>query len=285
MMSKKTRPVDDLIEDMFGFSVKDEPETSVAAQEDQQEDQQENEPQEDQQEDEPHASQEGEPQAEGSTENAARVLQEAVKAHTGRRKSVDAWKGVAASVMGRKRLSAKLWQNVLDKGIELGLFEVDETSLSYPTLDPKDPTPEDPTPEEEEEFEEDDPLTFQKIERPRGLDIDTPIPENWNPPHHLDCGHLNWSSDAENEAARAEGFCCKGGQNKLPFSYQMLKGEFVRPVPKHLQRTVEKEQSMGYPGLCCDPETGLYIGGITNNCRRTNPEGPWCVVHQPKEKK
>lgn len=184
---------------------------------------------------------------------AARAVQEALKDHRGGTKPVDHWKPVAAKVLGLQRLYAKRWQAVLDRGIQEGLFQIHEGKITLPVLATSDVVPE-PTP-------------------PKAK------PEVWNPPEYLPCGHLIWSSEGQHEQARQEGFCCHEGKLKRPISYQMLRGDFIRPVPKKSRRTTEKQQSMGWPGLCCHQETGLYIGGIANNCLYENPEGPWCEVH------
>ncbi len=94
----------------------------------------------------------------------------------------------------------------------------------------------------------------------------------------LDCGHTDWSGASAHEEARAAGFCCEGGRKKMVVSWRDLRGQYVRPVPAHARRTLEKERGPGYPGLCCDHE-GYYIGGTANDCRYGSQDDRRCVVH------
>ena len=89
------------------------------------------------------------------------------------------------------------------------------------------------------------------------------------------CGHLSWASPEQDEAARAEGKCCGNAKHQANWAVRGL----TVPVPENQRRTLEKERSMGWPGLCCDPETGLYIGGVGNDCRHNNSGKARCVVH------
>lgn len=89
------------------------------------------------------------------------------------------------------------------------------------------------------------------------------------------CGHLSWASPEQDEAARAEGKCCGNAKHQPNWSVRGLH----TPVPENQRRTIEKERSAGWPGLCCDPVTGLYIGGVGNDCRHHNATSTRCVVH------
>lgn len=89
------------------------------------------------------------------------------------------------------------------------------------------------------------------------------------------CGHLSWASPEQDEAARAEGKCC-GNAKHLPS--WAVRGLTI-PVPENQRRTLEKERSAGWPGLCCDPVSGLYIGGVGNDCRYRDGGKVRCVVH------
>lgn len=104
-----------------------------------------------------------------------------------------------------------------------------------------------------------------------------PEPADYGP-RFLDCGHLNWYSDADNEVARAEGHCCVGGKRKIVSSLLYRKGEYVRPFPTSMRRSPERERGMGFPGYCCDAD-GWYIGGIGNDCRYDSPDERRCAVH------
>ena len=96
-----------------------------------------------------------------------------------------------------------------------------------------------------------------------------------------DCGHLSWGSDAQYEAARAAGHCCEG--KGRPICWDMLRGEYVRPLPVSVRRAPNKEGGFAFPGYCCDEE-GYYIGGLSNNCRFDSPDDRRCASHQKKKK-
>ena len=89
------------------------------------------------------------------------------------------------------------------------------------------------------------------------------------------CGHMSWATPEQDEAARAEGKCCGNWKHQPSWSVRGL----LYPVPENQRRTVEKERSGGWPGLCCDPTTGLYIGGVGNDCRYYNAGKARCMVH------
>ena len=117
-------------------------------------------------------------------------------------------------------------------------------------------------------------------------------PEDWKSLRILSCGHTNPTSkdNPQQVLARAEGHCCYAWQLTSEKVAQIEYGVphltvhwhvrgLTYPVPQQRRRSKEKEATGGYPGLCCDPETGLYIGGIGNHCRHYH-EGPErCVVH------
>lgn len=206
---------------------------------------------------EPPATKE-EPKAAPQTdpvELAARAVLEAVEAHKGLPKPVEHWKPVAAKVLGLQRLYEKRWQGVLKEGTEKGLFRIDTDSHAHPVLVSM---AQDAPPEERRS---------------------APEESDWNPPSYFPCGHLSWSASKDHDLARQEGFCCHDGRMKRPVNYQRLAGDYIRPIPERFRRTEERQTSMGWPGLCCHPETHLYIGGNTNNCLHENPKGPWCAVH------
>lgn len=89
------------------------------------------------------------------------------------------------------------------------------------------------------------------------------------------CGHLSWALPEQDEAARVEGKCC-GNWKQVPS--WAVRGLHT-PVPVNQQRTLERERSAGWPGLCCDPATNLYIGGVGNDCRYRDGGKVRCVVH------
>lgn len=87
------------------------------------------------------------------------------------------------------------------------------------------------------------------------------------------CGHLAWASPESDEAARAEGKCC--GNWSHPPNWE-VRGLRI-PLPENQRRTVARLNG-GWPGLCYDPATGLYIGGAANDCR-THGGGARCPLH------
>ncbi len=234
--------------------------------------------------------------------DAARAVQEAVAAKTGRRPKVDYWKPVAAKALGISRLFAKRWQEVLDAGIEAGLFTLDSDSLKHPFL-VVDSVPE-ITP---------DPIKVDpiKVERPKRRttteivsDLSSTLPVGWTAPVTLPCGHVNWphhgttEDDPKQVAAREAGHCCArvhkatvemrrinpGTKHTAPVQINWTVRGLHHPIPKGLHRSPERESGSGYPGMCCDPKTGLYIGGIGNNCRHYHDGPERCVIHARKAK-
>ena len=223
--------------------------------------------------------------------DAAHAVREAVLAKGGKRPSVDSWKPVAAKVLGLSRLVKKRWQGVLDAGVEAGLFTIDAESLSYPILvacEITEPEPEiAPEPEPE-----------RKVE----VEVSSKLPDDWTPPAVLPCGHTNWpqhgttEDDPKQIAAREAGHCCAaytaalerhnrmnpGNAGKPALSVQWRVRGLHEPVPEGKRRTPEREAGMGWPGLCCDPKTGLYIGGLGNNCRHYHNGPERCPVHASK---
>lgn len=99
-------------------------------------------------------------------------------------------------------------------------------------------------------------------------------------PETLECGHINWYTEEANAKAREEGYCCAGRKHK-GFIDWTVRG-LTHPVPDLLQRGNARFQnapSYSWTGYCCCPHTGLYIGGIANDCR-SNLNGQRCVVHK-----
>jgi len=204
-----------------------------------------------------------------TNEDAAQAVFQALSSHTGRRRKVWHWATIARDTLGVRRMSSKRWKIILDIGKKEGLFEVDEDSLSFPTLKLMAP----------ESFEEDLEPEVEEVEPNR------PNPKRdswkeWEPtggpcgPKVLDCGHFDWSSSKDHEEARAMGKCCAGW--KSPVKWEVL--GLVKPVPLPHRRTKEKAAGGGWPGLCCHPTTHLYIGGVGNDCRHTKGKVR-CEVH------
>lgn len=228
--------------------------------------------------------------------DAAHAVREAVLAKTGRRPKTDYWKPVAAKALGISRLFAKRWQAVLDAGVEAGLFTIDADSLKHPFIVPCEITEPEPEPEPVREVR-------VKAEPEPDIEPASGLPEGWKPPVVFKCGHMNWphhgtdENDEKQVAAREAGHCCsayaeavathkrlnpRGGTPSLSVQWR-VKGLY-EPVPKGMRRTIERTNGPGFPGLCCDPKTGLYIGGIGNNCRFHKGKAR-CEAHAPKERK
>lgn len=220
-------------------------------------------------------------------ERAARVVHAAAVAHTGKLRPVESWRSMAAEALGIKRLVQARWEGVLAKGVEIGLFTIDETSHKYPVLVPvleSGSTPGVPIQADEaevEEFEAEDPSPEQA---PRERNTPPPkaeLPPNWNPPSIMDCGHMTWwqvkSTDAEGNVV----LTCDGCAKRVQPYWSHLKGVHRRPLPPMVRRTAEKVRMGGFPGYCCDDE-GYYIGGDGNNCQEMHPKDPaqWCKYHR-----
>lgn len=228
---------------------------------------------------------------------AARAVQEAVASKTGRRPTLAYWKPVAAKALGISRLYAKRWQGVLDAGVEAGLFRIDEETLRHPFLVALDPPAEEVSPDEVEH------IATSMLGCPAD-DVEHPgLPDDWVAPVVFPCGHHNHEGhgtdpeDARQVAAREEGLCCAAlkdaaEQRQRTNPNQSTKNAYLSvdwrvkglhtSLPAHLRRTPEKESRMGFPGLCADPVTGLYIGGLGNNCRHYHDGPERCVVHRSK---
>ena len=198
-------------------------------------------------------------------EDAAQAVFQALSSHTGRRRKVWHWATIARDALGVRRMSSKRWELILGVGKKEGLFEVDEDSLSFPTLKLM-------APESFEEFEveEVEPRPNPKRESWKGFEL-TGGPCG---PKMLECGHFDWFSPKDHEEARAAGKCCAGWKDSVNWHVLGL----VKPVPLTRRRTKEKSAGGGWPGLCCDPNTHLYIGGVGNDCRHTKGKAK-CEVH------
>lgn len=208
----------------------------------------------------------------GTPLDAAQAVREAVVAHEGKRRSVDSWKDIARDVLQLGRLPKKRWDEVIQVGVDAGLFKVDETTLSYPHLIPLDPETEKPR--------QDLPTRPPTVNRE---------PKNSNPPRILPCGHVDFLRDPEHEqhvAAREEGRCCAYARDGSRSGYTRIWTAVKEPhlstlkVPEDQRRDWNKA---GFPGYCTD-EDGRYIGGVYNDCRyHTEPDKPETPIYHPRE--
>ena len=109
-----------------------------------------------------------------------------------------------------------------------------------------------------------------------------PNPMKSKGPETFECGHTNWYTQEENEKAREQGFCCAGRVKKGSIDWS-VRGLY-HPVPEALRKGHDRFNSissMAWQGYCCCPHTGLYIGGIGNDCR-SNKDDKRCVIHGGK---
>ena len=230
---------------------------------------------------------------------AARAVRDAVAVKGGRRPKVDYWKPVAAKTLGISKLFAKRWQAVLDAGVGAGLFRIDTEALAHPILVALDPEPEATV--EEEAYK---PRPRSTVVDKDDFDYNAP----WPPPGYVapvtfPCGHTNHNGfgttedDPKQVKARELGHCCGAMQraaeeaakhkwNRAPMlAVDWRVRGLSHALPQGLRRTPEKDEGPGFPGLCCDPKTGFYIGGLGNDCRHYNKGKQRCVAHAPKEVK
>ena len=200
------------------------------------------------------------------------LLAESLK-EGGRKRSIKHWRRLACQHLGIKKMGAKRWDALVEYAVEHGMFHVEPYGSGSSTFDTlildmveAVETPEVETPEVEPES--------------RRLDDDDegppPMPDGPIGPTTSPCGHRAWGKESEHEAARAAGKCCASWKNQPDWRVLGL----THPVPKGTRRTAEKQEGLGWPGLCCDPETGFYIGGLANDCRHYHSGPERCVVHQ-----
>jgi hypothetical protein len=195
---------------------------------------------------------------------AAWLIWASLSLYTGRRLKIDRYRAIAAPVLERKRLAQSKYEVVLRIGQDAGLFTIDIESGSYPFFVPATWASLSMVDEEQELEEPEEVVEPLQRERPLVPPERTPPPEDWDPPGYLDCGHMNWDSDEANAEARENGFCCAGGEKRMPVNHRFTRGKYRKPVPKSLRYSEEKKAMGGFPGLVCD-EDGYYIGGATNS--------------------
>ena len=136
-------------------------------------------------------------------------------------------------------------------------------------------------------------------------EVKVPSDSDFGRPTVFKCGHTNYKHHGITEnsplqvKARKEGYCCQSLREATLRAWKInpsmaerkrtaqvsvvwqVKG-LHEPVPQSMRRSPEKHKGNGWPGLCCDPATGLYIGGLGNNCRHYHDGPERCVVHASK---
>ena len=157
--------------------------------------------------------------------------------------------------------------------------------------------------------EKEEPKEAQKPKVVEEPEEEAQAPSTFPPPGYvtpvvLKCGHMNFGhhgtkeDDPKQVDSRAGGFCCsavaeavdrhrkvdpEGKITPKPHVFWEVRGLY-EPVPKSMRRTQEKDKGNGWPGLCCHPETGLYIGGLGNDCRYHHKGEVRCEVHSVKRR-
>lgn len=240
---------------------------------------------------------------------AALAVREEIGDGSGPKKGMWTYRNVVRASLDVKRLSSKVFEAVLKLGYDRQLFELDDTSLSYPFLVGLDTQPEPVTEPEPEPVVEVSPT--QKVKpQPKRKSPPKDPPKNWKPQGWLPCGHQFYQTlkktdaemtDAERKrmAADKKGLhgvhptktvyvtsskkcpACKAGAAGNP---RWQTGDYRTPLSESSRRSPEREDSLGFPGHCADPKTGFYIGGVGNDCRRYHDGPERCVVHAPPTK-
>lgn len=172
------------------------------------------------------------------------------------------------SRIGKTRLE-KIFQSA-----GLGISDEEKMIVLIPEEAPKEKT-------FDEILDEMPDVVEEEISEEESVEDAPPNPLKGCGPKTLDCGHTDWYSEEDHRIAREErGHCCAGRMYKAQVDWG-VRGLWD-PVPEKLRRGHDRfvnAPSQAWDGYCCCPHTGLYIGGIANDCR-SNPDGLRCVVHK-----
>ena len=146
--------------------------------------------------------------------------------------------------------------------------------------------------------------TRHEVSEDQGMELSPDC--DFGTPTVFKCGHTNYKHHGTTEdnplqvKAREEEFCCQALRETTLRSWKMnprladkrrmvhlsvawqVRGLY-ESVPKAIRKSPEKQRGLGWPGLCCDPATGLYIGGLGNNCRHYHSGPERCVIHATKK--
>jgi len=190
----------------------------------------------------------------------------------GRKRSVKHWRRLACQHLGIKKMGAKRWEALVAYAVEHSMFHMEQHgsgSSAFDTLIL------DVVEESDFEPEEVEHIATTMFGCPDDDEGPPPPPEGPVGPKTFPCGHMGWGKEAAHEAARIEGKCCANWKSQPDWRIRGLKDA----VPMNQRRSAEKESGSGWPGLCCDPTTGHYIGGLANDCRHYHNGPERCVVH------
>ena len=188
------------------------------------------------------------------------------------------WVPAVRKEVGLSRIEHKRWGRILDLGVEEKLFVLEGDSREGK-------------------------LSPMPKQKPSPKKVSSPKPpkkvvseDSVSPMRHLDCGHWNYQQvPVEPPDSKSPGKftpqktvlvkhpkdcpACEAGKPGDP-RYQ--KGKWQKPVPESMRRNRFSNDSPGYQGLCSDPETGLYIGGVGNDCRYNSHNGGTRCIHHAK---
>jgi len=213
----------------------------------------------------------------------AQAVAEALEAADGALKVWEA-KAEARKAQGITRMGEKRWQVILQAGIDAGLFVVANRVVMTP-----DP----------EGVQGVASIAVDMFGCPSGPDEQLSEIADASgealPPELHDCGHYNFlqrgEDNAKNQEAIDAGFCCHAAQvhaskegvrgYDLPVDWQ-VRG-LKEPIPPAHRRSAERQDGLGWPGLCSHPTTNLYIGGVGNDCRYHNKGKERCIVHAVRD--
>jgi len=268
-----------MFEDLFGYAPKDSPKPPIATKPET--------PVKPPKRPKGNTTPEVSPEA---VERAARAVRNAL-ATSKRRRPTKVWRPLVKDALGVSYLKASWWKSVIDRGIAMGLFKLEEKTLTFPYLIALD-EPE-PVPEEDPEETTPTPIpagpcmsqaewdVFVAEEKAKSI-----LPEGFGPefpktpplykptplPHpndrryqyHLACGHYSGALKRRTLEDGTEEIFCQGcdSQTRTPADHQWMSINRGVPMPKKRRRS-EKNPT----GDCCN-EDGQYIGGLEGMMKR-----------------
>jgi len=243
------------------------------------------------------------PSPEPGALEAAQAIRKEIGDGSGPKKGMWTYRNVVRDSLGLKQLSTKVFEAVLQFGYDSLLFELDDSTGSYPLLRGLDTEPE-PEPASEPEPEV---VAPPKPLAPPSKGVPDNPPKDWVPQGWLACGHHHYQDILKTEAEMTDGEKkhvaeskdshgpqprktiyletpegCPDCANQKPGNARFQTGKYRTPLPMSSRRSAETEGREGFPGYCADPTTGFYIGGVGNDCRRYHSGPERCVAHTPR---